>query len=425
MIQTHKYRMYPTDEQKVLLAKHFGHCRWVYNWGLETKKKEYSDTGKSSSCFELQKKLTEIKKTEGMHWLSEVSAQALQQSLTHLDAAYNNFFAKRTAFPTFKSKYNNVQSYTIAAHVGIDWGTGKVNLPKFKQGIKARLSRKIIGAPRKCIITKNASCQYHISVCFETGTEVPLTCKIESRAEILGIDVGLKDFATTSEGDVIENPKFHKTKLSRLALLQQRLSHKKKGSKNREKAKLAVAKQHQKIVNQRTDFLHKLSTRLVGENQAIAREDLNVSGMLKNHNLAQAVSDVSWSTFDSMMSYKCERQGKWYLRIGRWDASSKTCNVCSYVKKDLKLSERSWVCPTCKEWHDRDVNAALNIRNWAWIAWLHKEKVPQEVRELMPVSVSDHDGLKAKGGGASGSRYGAGINRVSVAVKAVSERGVL
>lgn len=422
MIQTHKYRMYPTEEQKVLLAKHFGHCRWAYNWGLETKKKEYESVGKSSSCFELQKKLTDLKKKEEMKWLSEVSAQALQQSLTHLDAAYNNFFAKRSAFPTFKSKYNSTQSYTLAAYVEIDWGTGKINLPKFKQGIKTRLSRKIVGPPRKCTVSKNASNQYHISICFETGTDLPTKENITSRDEILGIDVGLKDFAITSEGEVVENPKFLNRNLDRLALLQQRLSHKKKGSKNREKAKLAVAKQHQKIVNQRTDFLHKLSTRLVGENQAIAREDLNVSGMLKNHNLAQAISDVSWSTFDSMVSYKCERQGKWYLRIGRWDASSKTCNVCSYVKKDLKLSDRSWVCPICKTVHDRDVNAALNIRNWAWIAWLHKGKVPQEVRKLMPVSVSNHDGLKAEGVGARGSKYGAGINRVSVTAKAVSGR---
>ena len=415
MIHTHKYRLYPNIEQKSLLAKHFGHTRWVYNWGLGEKKKAYETAAKSLSYVDLAKMLTLVKKEDGKEWLSEVSAQSLQQALMHLDTAYKNFFEGRADFPTLKSKHSSKQSFTVAQYVDVDWGTRSIKLQKFDGPIKFKVSRRFPGDPRKCTVTKNASGEYHISICFETPDVVPEKPHLVSREDVLGIDVGIKDFAITSEGEVVKNNRYTKRFEKRLALLQQRHSHKKKGSHNRKKAQLAVARCHQKIVDQRGDFLHKLSTRLVSENKAIARESLNVAGMIRNHKLSKAVSDASWSTFDAMLKYKAELGGKWFLQIGRFEASSKTCHVCSYVKRDMTLSDRSWVCPTCKTVHDRDVNAAFNIRNWAWVAWVQKKQLPLGEGEVMPVSRKRKlpDGVKAEGTGARGSSHGAGINRES------------
>jgi putative transposase len=241
-------------------------------------------------------------------------------------------------------------------------------LPKFKEAIKIKLSRKIIGRITKSTVSKNASDEYYISILANDGLELPTKPILTEKQEVLGIDVGIKDFCVTSEGEVVENPKFLRSKQERLALLQRNLSHKQKGSKNRKKAQLKVARLHQKIVNKRTDFLHKLSTRLVRENQAIAREDLNVKGMMKNHKLARAISEVAWTQFDSMTQYKTDWQGKWFLEVGRFDASSKTGNECGHYYKGLTLDQRTWKCPECGIVYDRDVNAARNIRDWAFIS---------------------------------------------------------
>jgi putative transposase len=386
MLKAFKYRLYPNDEQKALLAKQFGHCRWVYNWGLRIKQDAFKATGKSPSKFDLANQLPGLKKETATEWLKEAGSQSLQAALEHLDTAYNNFFAKRADYPTFKSKHDSKQSYTIPSGVEVVWDQGRVWLPKFKESLVVKLSRKYEGATRKATVSRNASGEYYISIIVETGAEAPVKPKLESKDDVLGVDVGLKDFAITSEGEVVDNPKYLKHASKRLALLQKRQSHKVKGSKNRNKARVLVARCHQKISDKRTDFLHKLSSRLVGENKAVAREDLNVAGMLKNHKLAKGISDVSWSQFDTFLTYKCEWYGKWFLQIGRFEASSKTCNVCSYVKRDLTLADRKWYCPVCKVWHDRDVNAAKNMSSWAYIAWQREQEIPTGGGESKSVS---------------------------------------
>lgn len=399
MLKAFKYRIYPTDEQKALFAKQFGHCRWVYNWGLSIKQDAYKATGKSPNKFELANRLPGLKKDPSTAWLKEAYSQSLQASLEHLDMAYNNFFAKRAKLPSYKSKHDSKQSYTIPSGIAIDWNHGRIELPKFKDPLVIKLSRRYEGATRKATVSKNASGEYFISIIVETGAEAPVKPNLESKDDVLGIDVGLKDFAITSEGEVLDNPKYLKHSSKRLALLQKKLDHKVKGSNNRNKAKVLVARCHQKISDKRTDFLHKLSSRLVGENKAIAREDLNVAGMLKNHKLAKGISDVSWSQFDTFLTYKCEWYGKWFLQIGRFEASSKTCHVCSYVKKDLALADREWWCPVCKEWHDRDVNAARNLSSWAYIAWQREQEIPTGGGESKSVSPPGDIQRKPKRGG--------------------------
>jgi putative transposase len=337
--------------------------------------------------------LPAMKKNPETEWLKEAGSQSLQSALEHLDIAFNNFFSKRSKYPKFKSR-NSKQSYTIPSGIRVDFDHGRLKLPKFKDSIKVKLSRNIEGDIRKGTVSKNASGEYYISIIVETGTDIPIKKPIQSKEEVLGIDVGIKDFCVTSEGEIVENPKFLRSKQERLALLQRNLSHKQKGSKNRKKAQLKVARLHQTIVNKRTDFLHKLSTRLVRENQAIAREDLNVKGMLKNHKLARAISEVAWTQFDSMCTYKTDWCGKWYLQIGRFEASSKTGNECGHYYKGLTLDQRSWKCPECGIVYDRDVNAARNIRDWAFISH-NKNLVPTDGGEVKSVRSKDDIQRKA------------------------------
>lgn len=385
MIKAFKYRIYPTDDQKVLISKHFGHCRWVYNWGLSVKQNAYKDTGNSPSKFDLSNMLPSMKKHEATMWLREVNAQSLQASLENLDMAFNAFFNKRSAFPKFKTKNDSRQSFIVPSDIRIDWINHLIWLPKFKSGIKIKLSRCITGRITKSTVSMNASGEYYISILANDELELPHKQRINSNTDVIGIDVGVKNFAVCSDGEVIENQKFLRTKQKRLTLLQRKLSHKKKGSNNRKKAKLNVAKLHQKIVNQRTDFLHKLSTRLVRENQAIAREDLDVKGMLKTHKLAKSIGEVAWNQFDSMLKYKTDWHGKWFLQIGRFDASSKTCNVCGHYNGSLTLRDRKCTCPECGTAYDRDHNAALNIRDWAYISY-NKNSVPTGSGEFKSVS---------------------------------------
>jgi putative transposase len=371
----------------------------VYNWGLDTKRKAYALTGKSPSKFDLSNMLPSMKKQEATAWLKEVNSQSLQATLENLDMAFNAFFNKRSEFPKFKSKNNSKQSFTIPCGVEVDYDHGRVWLPKFKEAIKIKLSRKIVGRITKSTVSKNASGEYYISILANDGLELPTKPMLVDKHAVLGIDVGIKDFCVTSEGEVVENPKFLRSKQERLTLLQRKLSHKQKGSKNRKKAQLKVAKLHQKVVDKRTDFLHKLSTRLVRENQAIAREDLNVKGMLQNHKLARAISEVAWTQFDSFTSYKTEWYGKWYLQIGRFEASSKTGNECGHYYKGLTLDQRTWKCPECGIVYDRDVNAARNIRDWAFIAWSRDQdeiKIPTDGGKLKSVRSKDDIQRKPK-----------------------------
>jgi putative transposase len=358
-----QYRLYPNDEQATLLDKHFGSARWLWNWALAEKIRVYEEKGESLSRFKLQAQIPEMKRTE-RPWLAEVNAQSLQASLLFLDRAFMNFFKHKTKFPRFKKK-NHRQSFQVPQRGQLDFENCKLIIPKFLEGIRCHISRRFEGVTKTFTVSKTATGKYFVSVLVETPDEV--TGKRPATADTtIGIDVGIKDFCTLSTGEKVENPRHLKEELKRLKVLQRRASKKKKGSSNRKKAVLKVAKLHEKISNRRNDFLHKLTHRLTSENQigSIAVEDLNIAGMMKNHCLAQAISDVSWSEFNRQLEYKCEWRGVNLLKIGRFEPSSRTCDACGTVNKDLKLSDRTWTC-ACGTEHDRDYLAARNIKRFA------------------------------------------------------------
>jgi putative transposase len=363
MMKAFKFRLYPTTAQAVQLNQHIGSCRFVYNWALDQKIKTYEQTGKSISRFDLNKLIPVLKASN--EWLGEVNSQSLQGMTKQVESAFTRFFREKTGFPKFKSKKNPIQSFPIPQHYVVDFENNTVKLPKIEP-IKAVLHRAFDGELKTATVSRTCKGHYYISILVEDGKELPAKQSF-SETTAVGIDVGIKDFAVLSTGDKIENPKYLKNSLQRLKVLQKRVSKKQKGSKNRAKAKQRLAVLHDKITNQRTDFQNKLSFRLVSENQAIALETLNVKGMQKNHCLAQAISDSAWSSFVTKLEYKADWVGKTILRIGRFEPSSKLCNVCGYHNSDLTLKDREWTCPDCKTVLDRDINAAINIKKFALI----------------------------------------------------------
>jgi len=358
--KAYKYRIYPKPKQEVLLAKHFGCVRFIYNWALELKVKKYQTEQKSLNFFDLNKLITQ-KKLE-LVWLKEVNSQSLQMSMKHLDSAFTRFFREKHGFPKFKSRHNK-QSFACPQNVKVDWHNSTVKLPKIGE-VKTVFSRHFEGKIKTCTVTKTKTNKYYISILVETSENNPKKSKIKLNTAI-GIDLGIKDFAITSDGKKIDNPKYLRESEQRLKVLQRRASKKIKKSNNRRKAFLKVARRHEKIKNRRDDFLHKVSTKLVRENQTICLETLNVAGMIKNHKLAKSIADASWSRFVVFLMYKAEWCGCNILRIGRFEASSKTCSCCGSIKKDLKLEDRKWRCEECGILHDRDVNAAINIKKMA------------------------------------------------------------
>lgn len=363
MFKAYKYRLYPNEKQKEQIIQHVGSCRFIYNWALDKKIKMYNTEGKHLSRFELQKELVHKLKKEN-EWLNDINAQSLLGALINLESAFTGFFRKKGGFPKFKSKKNTIQSFHIPQNCKVDFQNNTVKLPKIKQPVKARLHRKFNGKTKTATISMTRTGKIYISILVDDEKEQPEKQSFDSDSTT-GIDVGLTHFATLSNGEKIDNPRLLKNSITRLKVLQKRMSKKKKGSNNRNKARLKVAKQHEKIANQRKDFLHKLSHRLISENQAIAIETLNVTGLMKNHHLAQAISDVSWGEFFRMLEYKAEWHGKTLLRIGQFKPSSKICNVCGHHNHGLTLANRKWHCPGCDTLHDRDINAALNIKNFA------------------------------------------------------------
>ena len=358
MLKAFKYRIYPNKEQEILLSKHFGSCRFIYNLALETKTAAYSSARINLSRYELQVQMKELK--QECEWLKEVNSQALASELMHLDAAYLRFFKGLSSFPRFKNKYDK-QSFQCPQSVKLK--DGKLWLPKFKTGINIVLSREFAGELRTVTISKTTTNKYFASILVQDNKPVPKTKKIKESTAI-GIDLGIKTFAALSDGTQYENPKHLKKALKRLKMLQKRASKKQKGSSNRKKANLKVALAHEKVANQRKDFLHKFSDAITKQFDAICVENLNIKGMVKNRNLAQAVSDVSWSAGLDMLKYKSEWRGKTYLEIGRFDPSSKLHNNCGYLNNELTLADRTWVCPKCGESVNRDINAALNIKQF-------------------------------------------------------------
>ncbi|MEN9610687.1 MAG: hypothetical protein RLZZ628_1501, partial [Bacteroidota bacterium] len=315
-----KYRLYPTEEQCVLIDKHIGACRFVYNLALETKQFAYAAKQVNLSCFDLVKQLPELKKE--CEWLKEINSQSLQQSISHLDTAFTSFFKGQAAFPKFKSKRKSKQSFKIPQNILVE--NDLLILPKFKEGIRVVVHRRFQGSLKQATITKTPTGKYFVSILVETLETKPPKATVTPEKTI-GIDLGIKDFAVTSNGERIENPRRLKSVLGKLKFTQRKFS-KYKGK--RTKKKLALL--HEKVSNQRRDFLHQITKKLVVENQTIALEDLNVKGMIQNHCLAQAIQDVSWGTFGVLLQYKAEWYGTNLLTIGRFEPSSKTSN-CGYV----------------------------------------------------------------------------------------------
>lgn len=349
-----KVRIYPTAEQQVALSKAFGCARWWWNHALNLNNETYKATGKGLSRQGYNDRLPELKKK--FPWLSECYSQVLQSVSLNLSQAFINFFEGRAKYPNFKSKHGQ-QSIQYPQHVKIL--DGAIKLPKIGE-VKATLHRVFDGKLKTVTVSMSRTGKYYTSLLFDDGLPEP---EISNQGKAIGIDLGLTHFAITSDGSKFDNPKHLKKHQRNLKRKQQKLSRCSKGSKRRTKARRIVARVHERIANTRKDFQHKLSRKLVNENQVIIVENLAVKNMVKNHNLAKAISDCGWSEFTRQLKYKAEKDGKIYLEIGRFFPSSKTCHVCLNQINSLSVDIRVWECPNCKTKHDRDVNAAINIRD--------------------------------------------------------------
>ena len=362
--KAYKYRIYPNREQQELINKHIGCCRFVYNLCLEKKINAYKTSKKSISSFDLIKLLPILKKEQDTSFLKEVNSLSLQAAIRNLDSAYKRFFKEKKGFPKFKSKRSKRQSFQIVQNTYVDFDEKKVYIPKFKEGIKCRFHRFFNGKIKTSTISRTATGKYFISILVELDEDNPEKKPI-SESQAVGIDLGIKTFATLSNGEEIPNPKNLKNAIGRLKRLQRSLSRKVKGLNNREKARKILACQYERVTNRRNDFLEKVTHQLVTTYDTICLETLSAKNMMKNHHLAQALSDISIGRFNE----RIEQKAKWYgvniLRIGRFEPSSKMCS-CGYIYKDLKLSQRVWTCPNCGRRNQRDLLAANNIKAFAF-----------------------------------------------------------
>lgn len=366
MKRAYKYKIKPTMKQQHQLQQAFGCARFIYNWGLDKKTKAWINEHKSISYFELAKELTSLKQTEEYKWLKDVPNECLQQSLRCLDNAYTQFFKAKKGFPKFKSKKRSKDTTKYLAAVHFDFDNWKVKVPKcgwvkLCENKTFDLSNSKIGT---LTVSRDKCGDYWCTIVVDNNTPQKPKTKISEETSV-GIDLGIKDYAILSDGTKYSNPKYYENNRLKLKILQQKFARTQKGSNRHQVMRLKVVRQYRKITNCRTDFLHKLSTELIRKYDAICLENLNVDGMLKNHNLAMAIQSASWSEFVRQLKYKAEWEGKNIVIIGRFDPSSKTCSKCGYVKCDLKLSDREWICPICGEHHNRDVNAAVNIKRFA------------------------------------------------------------
>ena len=365
MLKAYKYRIYPNQQQALLIEKHFGCSRFVFNWALALQKRYHAMFGKSLSRTQIQSQLVKKKKTGKFAWLNEVNSQSLLNALLNVHTAFTNFFKGRAKFPRFKSKKIPQRSYQCPQHCTVNFEQGIINLPKIK-GIKTVFSREFVGNIKTVTITKTATGKYHASILVENNEVVPTPTTVEPNLTV-GIDLGISHLFNLSDGSKFDNPKHLANASKRLAVQQKIFARKQKQSKNHQKQKLAVARIYEKVRNARLDLHHKITHKLICENQATsyAIEDLGVKNMVKNRKLAKAIHDVGWRQFVTLLTYKANWHGKNILKVNRFFASSKICSHCHHKLDSLPLSVRNWACPSCQTHHDRDANAASNIRHQA------------------------------------------------------------
>lgn len=363
MIRAYKYKLKPTVKQQKAFCQAFGNARFIYNWGLNRKKESWEKEKKNVTYLELAKELTTLKQDGEHDWLNDCANVCLQQSLRNLDNAYTRFFKAKKGFPKFKSKKNCNDSVKYISAVHFDFDKMRVLVPrvgkvKFCENQVFDVNTVKLGT---LTVSRDKCGDYWCTIVVDDNKPQVSKTKICEETAV-GIDLGIKDYAILSDGTKYSNPKFLEREQKHLAVLQQRLAKTQKGSKRQEKARMKVAKLHRRIKNKRIDYLHKLSTDIVQRFDTICLEDLSITGMTQNHNLAMAISSVAWNELVRQLKYKSEWYGKNIVLIGRFEPSSKKCSVCGYVNKELTLNDREWICPKCGEHHDRDINAAKNIK---------------------------------------------------------------
>ncbi|APX94991.1 transposase [Halomonas sp. 1513] len=375
--RAYKYRVYPTPEQEQLLARTFGCVRFVYNAVLRYRTDAFHDRKEKVGYMAANAELSRMKKADDTAFLNEVSSVPLQQCLRHQQTAFKNFFECRARYPRFKSKrHRQSAEFTRSA---FKYRDGQLFLAKCKEPLAIRWSRELPSEPTTVTVSKDAAGRYFVSCLCEFEPEtLPVTPKM------VGIDLGLKDLFVTSDGRRIGNPRHTATYAARLAKAQRRLSKKTLGSKNRAKARQKVARLHAKMSDCRMDRLHKLSRQIVNENQVICVESLKVKNMLRNRWLAKSISDAGWGEFVRQLAYKADWAGRQLSAIDQWYPSSKRCSDCGHVMPEMPLQTRAWTCPECATEHDRDINAAINIK----AAGLAVLALGENVSGMEPVSAS-------------------------------------